>query len=266
MRSRQTVLYLFGGAAVGLTLLFVPVLAEVEQPKAPAQSEAQESGDPTKLKPVEIRTIWDTLATLAHPADDELKGGDVKIRYPNGLDLYMSLRQGELAQELGIRAWTVDFVGGPFRCWLEIARDGQKSKRWQPEQEGIDFICKVKSGRLLCWFLPVASEMSPSERSRRITKLLKESNQFGGPIPQVFSLQVIGGPNISRMLAGNPQMPELWSTWNDVSIREVSRAKPGKISGEVTLLEVEAVEKGQAKGAQPRKLKLSLKAKPSEEK
>jgi hypothetical protein len=252
MRSRQKGPFLFVGAAVGLMFMCFPVLAQQDQPKAPAKSVAQESGDPTKLKPEEIRTIWEAMAEK--PA----------FRYPNGLDLYMSLRQAELAQELGMRAWTVDFEGGPFLCWLDTEEERQKTRRWRPEQEGgsINWSCSSEKGRLLLWFLPVASETNSSERSRKIMKLLKTADRFATAIPEVFGLKVIGGPSVTYELLGEPKVPALWSTWNDVSIKEVSSPTPVKVSGELTLLQVEATEKGQAKGTQPRKLKLTLKAKP----
>jgi len=250
MRSRQTVPRILVGAAVGLMLMSTPLFAREDQPRAPAKAPAQESGDPTKLKPEEMRTIWDVLATIQAP-------GKVQTRFVNGLDLYVSLRQAELAQDLGIRAWTVDFEAGPFVCWLEIDQEGKKTRR-MPELPGVNWVSAAEKGRLLLWFLPGVSETNPSERSRQILKRLKTADRSASPIPEVFGLQVIGGPNVVWELTDIG----LWSTWNDVSIKEVSRPTPAKVNGEVTLLEIEATEKRPAEGAQPRKLKLTLKAKP----
>ena len=278
MRSRPAGHRPVLSTAIGLMVLCLPVLARDGQPRAPAETQdtSHESGDPAKLSPDEIRTIWGALTQVEDSGTGNLKPGGraelgpagpgrVKISYTNGLDRYMALRQAELARDLGIRAWGVDFAGGPFLCWLEIEDKGQKTKRRmheQPEGPPIDWVCSAERGRLLLWFLPGASEANPSGRSRRIMSRLKAADRFAGAIPEVFGLQVVGGPNVVFELHGDPKTPALWSPWNDVSIKEVPRPTPVRVNGEVTLLEAEATEKQPAGRASPRGLNITLKAKP----
>jgi hypothetical protein len=62
---------------------------------------------------------------------------------------------------------------------------------------------------------------------------------------------------------GTETTPRLWSSWHDFAVKEVSRTSTVKQGEEVTLLVVEVLEQQPAKGAEPRKVKLVLKAKGS---
>jgi hypothetical protein len=170
-----------------------------------------------------------------------------------------ALRQGrsdiELARELGVRAWAIEFTGGPLNCWLEVEETGQHTTEARlPGPQGIFWTCPPERGRILFWFRPGASRENGSGRSRRILKQLPERTD---PIAEVI---VLSGAASSKEWSANPRLARWWSNWNDVSIKEIARA--GKVEGanEVTLFAIEATEKGPPAGAVPRKVKLALKA------
>jgi hypothetical protein len=160
----------------------------------------------------------------------------------------------ELAQELGCRIWVVDFAGGPLSCWLEVEESGQKTCNPRlPGPEGIVWPCQAKEGRIVMGFRPGASRRNPSARSQRIAERL-------GPRGEVAQLFVVYGAISSRELAADPLQPRWWSAWDDVSLTETRGPAKVPAGKAVALLVVEATEKQPPQGAQPRKVKLSLKA------
>jgi hypothetical protein len=169
-----------------------------------------------------------------------------------------SVRKGrtepELAQELGCRTWVVDYAGGPLSCWLEVEEAGQKTCAPRlPGPEGIAWPCQPKEGRIVMCFRPGASQRNPSARSKRIAERL-------GPREEVAQLFVLYGAISSKESAADPLQPRWWSAWDDVSLTETRGPAKVPAGKPVALLIVEATEKQPPQGAQPRKVKLSLKA------
>jgi hypothetical protein len=259
-----------------------PSFADQRETKSPNSRANEESGDPTRLQPDEIRAVWDRLAEVTvfpskdprayggkPPAPGAISGGDFKTRYVNGLERYMALRQGEIAKELGIRAWAIEFEGGPLSLWFECEEEGQKTMPKRGLFHGVFesaesyYTADEEKGRLLFFFLPWASEDNPSERSKRIMKRMNAQFRFADSIPQVFGLQIVGGKSIAHWLRGSPgRTAALWTTWNDVSIKQLSKPERVRVEAETTLLQIEAVERKPPEVAKPRKVKLVLKAKP----
>lgn len=265
MSTPQTVNGMLG-LLIGCVL--VPFVLRADEPAARTRAHEQsQSGDPATLNPNEIRDIWQTLRVTTYDGAKPT-GKAADSRFVNGLDTHMSLQQVEMFRELGLRGWAIDFSGGPFVCWLEIDETGQHTMPRreplgdQPEIKGAFWTCDAEEGRLLFWFLPGAAANNPSERSRRIMERLEAFAPSARAIPEVFGLQVVDGSRINHQMYGEPDKPALWSSWSEVSIRELAKAAPAKLSSEVLLLKVEATEVVRDDKVQPRRVQLTLRAKP----
>lgn len=197
----------------------------------------QESGDPANLKPEEIMRIFSVLASPKPAPEWEFPGTP-------GLKDYMALRLAECARELGVRAWTFDFEGGPFTFWMEFNDLPEPFGGGAPGMKNAAFNIDTKSGRLLFWHLPGANleNQNPSTRNQRLMQLLKSgpNGAYSYPrIPMMYGFDVIPAKGDKRVYvayaAGNyPKPPGLWTSWNDVTIREVSRTSPARITKEMT--------------------------------
>ena len=148
--------------------------------------------------------------------------------------------------------------------WIEVEEEGQKTRApvgMRSEEEQVKYGCPHDRARLLFWFLPLASEENPSQRSRRLMQRLKKNEEDEpDPILQMFSFHLIGQAthSLDRALT-----PSLWSEWNDVSVKELWRSAPRSINAETTLLEIEVSEMRPPEGKEPRKVTLRVKAEPN---
>jgi hypothetical protein len=166
----------------------------------------------------------------------------------------------QLARELGIRAWAVDFTDGPMICWLEIEETGQRTIEPRPYGgPGEIFLMGTDAarGRILWWFRPGAHSKNPSARSRRIMQRLGTSAEG---ISEIMAISGAGLGGFDE--AAEPPVPRLWSSWNDVTMKDLSRPAKVRPGEETTLFAIEATEKEPPQESKPRKVKLMLKVKP----
>ena len=66
----------------------------------------------------------------------------------------VDLTAEDLADILGVEAWTCRYSGGPIRCWLEIEETGQETMpRRIPEQDSLGKGTSSKEGgQILLWW------------------------------------------------------------------------------------------------------------------
>jgi hypothetical protein len=194
-----------------------------------------ETGDPATVP-------GDVLKTMLEGVPAEVRRGQTDV---------------ELARDLGIRAWVIEFTGGPISCSLDVKETGQQTTETRlPGPVGFSYTCQGDAGRIYMGFRPGASERNASARSQRLAKRLNR----GDTVHQLFTLF---GAASSRETAADPGKPRWWASWNDVSLKETARETNVKGRTEVTLLAIEATEKDPPPGAQPRQVKLALKAQPA---
>jgi hypothetical protein len=197
---------------------------------------ASESGNPAQLGPEELKLLLEGLPQSLLP----------------------DRADAQLARDLGIRAWVVEYTGGPIaEYWLEIEETGQQTMPKRKPEPPFVMACKAPTGRLLLGFRPGASKANPSVRSQQLLKRLSEQERYDG-IAYEWRFGVIG--DSMEHEGGTETTPRLWSGWHDVAIKELSRTATVKQGEAITLLAVEAVDQPE-NAAKPRKVKLVLKAK-----
>jgi hypothetical protein len=208
--------------------------APAVMPTTSSPNPVLETGDPGSIQPNELKTL--------------LEGVPDTFR-KNRSDL-------DLARDLGIHAWAIEYTGGPLTCWLDIEETGQSTiPARYPGPVGMDFPAKAERGRIMIGLRPGAARGNPSGRSKRILQ------ELGNPVDGIGESFIISGALHSRESSANPRVPKLWAAWNDVAFKELSCKEKVEGDGDVTLLAVEATEKQPPPGALPRKLTYALRAK-----
>jgi hypothetical protein len=211
--------------------------SKVAPPSLPASSVLQ-SGDPGTVPAKE-------LTGMLKGVPDAMRRNQTEV---------------QLARDLGIRAWAVDFTGGPIICWLEIEETGQHTIDPRPyggPKEIFFMGTDGAQGQILWWFRPGAHGTNPSARSHRIMQRLGKSAEAISEIMAISGTGLSGGYDETL----TPPVPRLWSSWNDVAIKELNRTSTVASRGETTLLAIDATEKEPPEGRESRKVKLMLKAK-----
>src|SRR5262245_7579158 len=159
-----------------------------------------ESGDPTQLGPEELKLLLE---------------GTPKSLLSDRAD-------AQLARDLGIRAWVVEYTGGPIaEYWLEIEETGQVTMPKRNPEPPFVRGCEAPTGRFLLGFRPGASKANPSVRSQQLLKRLSEQERYDG-IAHAWRFGVIG--DSVEQSSATETTPLLWSGWHDVAIKELSRA------------------------------------------
>jgi hypothetical protein len=203
-------------------------------PTASSTPQARETGDPASIQPDELKSL--------------LEGVPDTFR-KNRSDL-------ELARDLGIHAWAIEYTGGPLNCWMDIEETGQSTiPARYPGPVGMNFPAQAERGRIMIGLRPGAARGNPSGRSQRILQ------ELGYPVDGISESFIISGALHSRESSADPRVPKLWAAWNDVAFKELSRKEKVEGDGDVTLLAVEATENQPPPGAPPRKLTFALRAK-----
>jgi hypothetical protein len=203
-------------------------------PTTSSSTPAPESGDPAIIHPDELKSL--------------LEGVPDTFR-KNRSDL-------ELARDLGVHAWAIEYTGGPLNCWLDIEETGQSTMPARhPGPVGMNLPAQTERGRIMIGLRPGAASGNPSGRSRRILQ------ELGNPVDGISESFIISGALYSRESGANPRVPKLWAAWTDVAFKELSRTEKVEGDGEDTLLAVEATEKQPPPGTPPRKLTFCLRAK-----
>jgi hypothetical protein len=154
----------------------------------------------------------------------------------------VDLTAEDLADILGVEAWTIRYSGGPVRCWLEIEETGQETMpRRIPEQDSLGKGTSSKEGgQILLWW-----RRDPSGSGGVLNLDLRGGSSSGytlGLGPDAF---VFGWPSISASFTPQGRRDPI----------------PVVADREVTLMGYQAVEhKPKGQTGEPRRVKLTLKA------
>lgn len=239
-----------------------------------------ETGDPRALQPNEVHAVWETLANVTVAEDDGMPAdlptpdsqwspvdrSRLRVRYGQLSD-YVAERHAEMAHELGLRAWTVDFTGGPLNLWYDIGTTrGARVPRFLIDGRGVFLNCVANEGRLLFLVLPQAKPDSPSERTRRIAALMPHDARFpqdNDGVPRIHAMRVIGGPHFEHEYALFGRKGEWWADWGGVEFEHLSPQGPIAVPAEGTvLLDLRIAETDLPRGVKPRTIRLRIRAKP----
>lgn len=241
------------------------------------------TGDPRALSLGDIREIRNGLVQIRIAKDGETtstrrlitKGAYPKnraysVNYETGLlDDYMTARDAESYWQLGMRAWAVDFTGGPLNLWFTIETEGEVNRDDDfITGDGIFIVCSEKQGRLIWWCLPNSTTQRKNARVKRLTDAvgaIEPDHLATDPdgIPFCRAIQLVNGDCIETYNTIAERPAQLWADWPRVAftrhspnIVTVDRATP--------LLDIEAVETGLPKDQKPRKVRIKLMAKPAD--
>jgi hypothetical protein len=210
-----------------------PETAPAVGPTTSSPKPPPESGDPAAIHPDELKSL--------------LEGVPEAFR-KNRSDL-------DLARDLGIHAWAIEYSGGPLNCWLDIEETGQSTMPARfPELAAMNLPAQSERGRIMIGLRPGAARGNSSARSKRMLQ------ELGNPVDGIDEVFIISGALHMRDSTADPPVPKLWAAWNDVAFKELSRTEKVASDGEVTLLSVEATEKQPLSGASPRKLTFAVHA------
>ena len=269
---------------LGLLLPAIPVSAD-----EPVASE-YETGDPRALGPAETRAIWDYMIRVHLHRDRDpfaptvmgekppspksrsaIPLGTFRTEY-SGLETYMAIRQADLAHELGMKAWAVDFEGGPLRLWWDVeTRNGASVpeheflRRARSGASGAFLSTHASKGRLIFWYLPGASDEMTSPRAKKLVQLLRDrSGRLSAGIPHATGMFVLHGPHSSYAFWQPSAEPDLWADWHGVKMEQHVSDSSFKVDGETALLDIEATELNRRDG-EPRYLRMKLMARPEQQ-
>jgi hypothetical protein len=193
-----------------------------------------ETGDPVAIHPDELKSLLEAIPDTFRKNRSDL----------------------ELARDLGVHAWAIEYTGGPLNCWLDIEETGQSTMSARfPGPVGFNLPAQTERGRIMIGLRPGAASGNPSERSKRILK------ELGNPVDGISESFILSGALHSRESSADPRVPKLWAAWNDVTFKELSRTAKVEGDGDVTLLAVEATEKQPPPSTPPRKLTFAIRAK-----
>jgi hypothetical protein len=190
------------------------------------------------------RSIRQVLPVEATP-------GEVKAAVHDMLELPQPIRGDvspkELADELKTKVWTFAYTGGPLQCRVLVEEAGQKTYGGEGHVSIPDEYLRFgeSEGHICLWMRQVLSERM-KQNALRVGKV---GDTRGA---------VVGRPGAILGVS----FPFLWYHWDGATFTERKLEAVLEQDKEVTVLEVEATERRAPPGKAPRKVKLTMTAKP----
>ena len=263
-------------ASLGVVLVFSAV--------AGAEEKAEyDSGDLRALAPDEIHTVWDTLTTVKVWRDTRTpssfqkpdakrrlySAGDFFVEYGKLSD-YVAKRHAEMAHELGLRAWSIPFEGGPYYVWYDVETSGGAAVPGDLiTGDGIYLTSVAEKGRLVFMVMPVATPRMKSERSRRLADLIPHDKRFpesNDGIEGMHGLRLANGTMMERGSASGAERV-WWADWHGVRIERLSKSETFRSTEEDgILIDLKLTETDVPKDSTPKGIRIRLRAKPEPKK
>jgi hypothetical protein len=186
----------------------------------------------------------------AEPTPEEVREAvSAILHFPRVIRGDLAPRQ--LADELKTKVWAFAYTGGPLQCRVAVEEVGQKTYGGERHFSIPDDYLKFgeSEGHVCLWMRQVLSE--------RMKQIALKAGKVGDT-----QGVVVGNYNPSHRATASASFPFLWFHWQGASFMERKFEAVPKDGAEVTILEVEATGLQPPEGKSPRKVKLTMTAKP----